>query len=119
MWIDDFVRGRTVVGCSNSVANRPVDMLVTTLCAPLVDYMPGVRAAWSGTCPAAGWHRRNSEIVAGNCARGVWNGLRHAPHLEIGNRAALAGIPEQMGFVGEARFGLLNRWPWGEEALPA
>jgi heptosyltransferase II len=31
---------------------------------------------------------------------------------------ALAGIPERVGFVGEARFGLLNRWRWGEKALP-
>jgi heptosyltransferase II len=30
----------------------------------------------------------------------------------------LAGIPERVGFVGEARFGLINRWRWGERALP-
>jgi heptosyltransferase-2 len=31
---------------------------------------------------------------------------------------ALAGIPERIGFVGEFRFGLINRWRWGEKALP-
>jgi heptosyltransferase II len=31
---------------------------------------------------------------------------------------ALAGIRERVGFVGEARFGLINRWRWGEKALP-
>jgi heptosyltransferase-2 len=31
---------------------------------------------------------------------------------------ALAGIPERIGFVGEARFGLINQWRWGERALP-
>ena len=31
---------------------------------------------------------------------------------------ALAGIPERIGFVGEARFGLVNSWRWGERALP-
>jgi heptosyltransferase-2 len=31
---------------------------------------------------------------------------------------ALAGIPERIGFVGEARFGLVNRLRWGEKALP-
>ena len=30
----------------------------------------------------------------------------------------LAGIPERVGFFGEARFGLINRMRWGEKALP-
>ena len=33
-------------------------------------------------------------------------------------RPALAGIPERVGFFGEARFGLINRMRWGEKALP-
>src|SRR3954451_7512201 len=46
MWIGDFVRGHTVVRVLNARwPNRPVDLLTTSLCAPLVDYMPGVRAA--------------------------------------------------------------------------
>src|SRR5437868_14576289 len=46
MWIGDFVRGHTVVRVLKARwPNRPVDLLVTPLCAPLVDYMPGVRAA--------------------------------------------------------------------------
>src|ERR1700693_5356470 len=45
MWIGDFVRGHSVVRVLNQrFPNRPVDLLTTTLCAPLVDYMPGVRA---------------------------------------------------------------------------
>ncbi len=45
MWIGDFVRGHTVVRVlKHRWPNRPVDLLVTSLCAPLVDYMPGVRA---------------------------------------------------------------------------
>ena len=31
---------------------------------------------------------------------------------------ALAGIPERVGFFGEARFGLINRMRWDEKALP-
>ena len=31
---------------------------------------------------------------------------------------ALAGIPERVGFFGEARFGLINQMRWGEKALP-
>src|SRR5882762_673806 len=46
MWIGDFVRGHTVVRVLNQRwPNRPVDLLTTPLCAPLVDYMPGVRSA--------------------------------------------------------------------------
>src|ERR1700704_2798628 len=45
MWIGDFVRGHTVVRVLKTRwPNRPVDLLVTPLCAPLVDYLPGVRA---------------------------------------------------------------------------
>ena len=45
MWIGDFVRGHTVVRVlKQRWPNRPVDLLVTPLCAPLVYYMPGVRS---------------------------------------------------------------------------
>src|SRR5215469_10707003 len=45
MWIGDFVRGHSVVRVLKSRwPNRPVDLLVSTQCAPLVDYMPGVRS---------------------------------------------------------------------------
>jgi heptosyltransferase-2 len=30
----------------------------------------------------------------------------------------LAAIPERVGFVGEFRFGLINRWRWGESKMP-
>src|SRR3569623_824069 len=44
MWIGDFVRNHTVVRVlKERWPNRPVDLLTTSLCAPLVDYMPGVR----------------------------------------------------------------------------
>ena len=43
-WIGDFVRGHTVVRVAKQRwPNRPIDILTTPLCAPLVDYMPGVR----------------------------------------------------------------------------
>jgi len=45
MWIGDFMRGHTVVRVlKQRWPNRPIDMLATSLCAPLVDYMPGVRS---------------------------------------------------------------------------
>ena len=46
MWIGDFVRCHTVVQLLRArFPDRPVDMLTTTLCAPLTDYMPGLRQA--------------------------------------------------------------------------
>ncbi|HSS85720.1 MAG TPA: lipopolysaccharide heptosyltransferase II, partial [Reyranella sp.] len=120
MWIGDFVRGHSVVRVlKQRWPNRPVDLLVTSLCAPLVDYMPGVR---SGVV----W-----DLPRGRLAVARQWGL--AAQLRVGNYGtalvlprtwksaiapALAGIPERVGFVGEARFGLINRWRWGEKALP-
>src|SRR5689334_7421904 len=44
VWIGDFVRCHTVVRvCKERWPNRPVDVLSDRNCAPLVDYMPGVR----------------------------------------------------------------------------
>src|SRR5437868_893628 len=46
VWIGDFVRCHTVVRVlKERWPNRPVDVLSDTTCAPLVDYMPGVRKA--------------------------------------------------------------------------
>src|SRR6476660_8404510 len=44
MWIGDFVRCHSVIRLLKArFPQRPVDVLATTLCAPLLDYMPGVR----------------------------------------------------------------------------
>src|SRR3954462_13679125 len=46
MWIGDFVRCHTVVKLLKArFPARPVDVLSTTLCAPLADYMPDLRQA--------------------------------------------------------------------------
>src|ERR1700743_1657646 len=62
MWIGDFVRGHTVVRVlKQRWPNRPIDLLATSQCAPLVDYMPGVRSGivWdlprSRLAPAKQW----------------------------------------------------------------
>src|SRR6202789_2030382 len=120
MWIGDYVRGHSVVRVLNQrFPNRPVDLLATSLCAPLVDYMPGVRAGivWDlprGRLAVAKQFGLAAELKARNYATALvlprtWKSAI-AP--------TLAGIPERVGFVGEARFGLLNRWRWGEKALP-
>ena len=120
MWIGDFVRGHTVVRVlKQRWPNRPVDLLVTSLCAPLVDYMPGVRAGIVWDLPRGRLAVAKQWRFGGRTARqGLRNRPRPAPHLEGGDCAALAGIPERVGFFGEARFGLINRMRWGEKALP-
>src|SRR6516165_1094158 len=46
LWIGDFVRCHSVVKLLKArFPDRPVDMLASTLCAPLTDYMPGLRRA--------------------------------------------------------------------------
>jgi heptosyltransferase-2 len=120
MWIGDFVRGHTVVRVlKQRWPNRPVDMLVTTLCAPLVDYMPGVRSGVVWDLPRSRLALRQQWNLARQLrARGYGTVLIMPRTWKSAIAPALAGIPERVGFVGEARFGLLNRWRWGERALP-
>jgi heptosyltransferase-2 len=120
MWLGDFVRGHTVVRVLNQRwPNRPVDLLANSLCAPLVDYMPGVRSAIvcdlpRGRLAAA----RQWGLAAQLRARAYGTALVLPRTWKSAIAPALAGIPERVGFVGEARFGLINRWRWGEKALP-
>jgi heptosyltransferase-2 len=120
MWIGDFVRGHTVVRVlKQRWPNRPVDLLVTPLCAPVVDYMPDVRAGIVWDLPrrqlalAKQW-----GLAAQLRQRGYGTALVMPRTWKSALAPALAGIPERVGFVGEARFGLINRWRWGEKALP-
>ncbi|MGJ4906685.1 lipopolysaccharide heptosyltransferase II [Bradyrhizobium sp. HKCCYLS2033] len=120
MWIGDFVRGHTVVRVlKERWPNRPVDLLVTSLCAPLVDYMPGVRSGIVWDLPrsrlALG---RQWQLAAMLRERHYRTALVMPRTWKSALAPALAGIPERVGFVGEVRFGLLNRWRWGEKALP-
>src|SRR3569832_1285379 len=46
VWIGDFVRCHSVVRLLKAQdPDRPVDIVSSTLCAPLADYMPGVQQA--------------------------------------------------------------------------
>src|SRR4051812_38758080 len=120
MWIGDFVRGHTVVRVlKQRWPNRPVDLLVTPLCAPLVDYMPGVRSGvvWdlprSRLAVAKQW-----RLAAQLRGRNYGTALVLPRTWKSALAPMLAKIPERVGFVGEARFGLINRWRHGEKALP-
>src|SRR5450755_1571756 len=120
MWIGDFVRGHSVVRVLNQRwPNRPIDLLVTSLCAPLVDYMPGVRSGIVWDLPRSRLAVAKQWGLAARLRERNYGTALILPRTwKSAIAPTLAGIPERVGFVGEARFGLINRWRWGEKALP-
>ncbi|MDI4233065.1 lipopolysaccharide heptosyltransferase II [Bradyrhizobium sp. Arg237L] len=119
MWIGDFVRGHTVVRVlKQRWPNRPVDMLTTSLCAPLVDYMPDVRGKIVWDLPRGRLAVAKQFGLAREFrARGYQTALVMLRTWKSAIAPTLAGIPERVGFFGEARFGLINRMRWGEKKL--
>src|SRR4029079_10550859 len=114
------VRGHTVGRVLRARwPNRPVGLLVTPLCAPLVDYMAGVRAGIIAVLPRSRLAvSRQRALAAELRSRGFATALVLPRTWKAAIAPALAGIPERVGFFGEARFGLINRMRWGEKALP-
>jgi heptosyltransferase-2 len=120
MWIGDFVRCHTVVRLLNRrFPGRPVDVLATRMVSPLADYMPGVRKAIVADLPrkrlALAQHRALAQRFK---AEGYADALVMPRTWKSALAPFLAGIGQRTGFVGEARFGLLNDLRWGERALP-
>ena len=120
MWIGDFVRGHTVVRVlKKRWPNRPIDLLTTSLCAPLVDYMPGVRTGIVWDLPRSRLAiARQWGLASLLRARGYRTALVLPRTWKSALAPALAAIPERIGFVGEARFALVNRLRWHEKAFP-
>jgi heptosyltransferase-2 len=120
MWIGDFVRCHSVVKLLRARwPQRPVDFLTTTLCKPLLDYMPGVRQGIE-------WNLPRRSLPFGQY-RALANRLQQENYgtalvmLRTWKSALapfLAGIPERTGFIGEARILLINDLRFGERALP-
>ncbi len=121
MWIGDFVRGHTVVRVlKERWPNRPVDLLTTSLCAPLVDYMPGVRRGIVWDLPRGRLALAKQWALAKQFQEAHYGTALVMPRTwKSAIAPALAAIPQRTGFVGEVRFGLINDWRWGERALPA
>jgi heptosyltransferase-2 len=120
MWIGDFVRCHSVVRLLEArFPGRPIDILATTLCAPLADYMPGVRRAVIADLPRGRLALSQQKMLAKRLAAGGYGSALVMPRTWKSALAPyLAGIPERTGFVGEARFGLLNDLRFGERRLP-
>jgi heptosyltransferase II len=120
MWIGDFVRCHTVVKLlEQRCPGRSIDVLTTSLCAPLLDYMPGVRQGILWDLPrsrlALGQQARLARELR---ARGYGQALILPRTWKSALAPLLAGIPQRTGFAGELRFCLLNDLRWGERKLP-
>jgi len=120
VWIGDFVRCHSVVKVlKKRWPHRPVDILSSTLCAPLADYMPDVRRAIIHDIPrrqlAYAEHVRLAKKLK---AENYGTALIMSRKWKAALPAYLAGIRERVGFVGEFRYGLLNDVRWGEKKLP-
>jgi lipopolysaccharide heptosyltransferase II len=120
VWIGDFVRCHSVVRLLRAQApDRPVDIVSSTLCAPLADYMPGVRRAIIADLPRGRLGLTLQQKLADLLRQG---GYGQALVMSRKWKAALApwiaAIPVRTGFAGEFRFGLLNDVRFGERNLP-
>ena len=120
MWVGDFVRCHSVAKLLRErFPDRPVDMLATTLCAPLADYMPGVRRPIIVDLPrkrlALSQHRRLAERLK---REGYGTALIMPKTWKSALAPFLAGIPERTGLLGEARFIVLNDVRFGGRKLP-
>jgi heptosyltransferase II len=120
MWIGDFVRCHSVVKLLEArFPDRPIDMLSTTLCAPLTDYMPGLRRAVVVDLPRSRIGLKEQLALAQRLKRENYGTALVMPRTWKSALAPfLAGIPERTGFAGEARFVLLNDVRTGERKLP-
>ncbi len=120
MWIGDFVRCHTVVKLLRQrFPGRPIDVLTTDLCAPLLDYMPGVRKGIRWDLPrsrlALAQQWKLARLLR---AEGYGQVLIMPRTWKSALAPTLAGIPQRTGFAGELRIGLLNDLRWGERKLP-
>ena len=98
---------------------RPVDIVSSTLCAPLADYLPGVRKTIVIDLPRRRLGLNLQRQLADRMRAG---GYAQAIVMSRKWKAALgpwlAGVPLRTGFTGEMRFGLLNDLRAGERKLP-
>jgi lipopolysaccharide heptosyltransferase II len=120
MWIGDFVRCHTVAKLVRQrFPARPIDVLATSMLAPLVDYMPGVRKAVVVDLPRGRVALQQHRALAQRLRAERYAQVLVMPRTWKAALAPyLAGIPARTGFIGEARLGLINDLRFGERRLP-
>ncbi|MFZ5689781.1 MAG: lipopolysaccharide heptosyltransferase II [Pseudomonadota bacterium] len=119
MWIGDFVRVHSAVQLLKlRWPNRPIDLLTSTLCAPILDYLPGVRKGIVADLPRRKLPFTQYAALAKRLAQERYSTALIMPRTWKAALAPfLAGIPERTGFTGEFRFGLINDRRTGERGL--
>jgi heptosyltransferase-2 len=120
VWIGDFVRVHSVVKLLRAeMPERPVDILSSSLCAPLADYMPGIRQAIVCDLPRRRLGLAVQRDLAGRLrAENYGQALVMSRKWKAALAPWLAGVPLRTGFAGEGRFGLINDMRFGERKLP-
>jgi len=120
VWIGDFVRVHSVVKLLRAQDPwRAVDMVSSTLCAPLADYMPGLRAAIVADLPRRRIGLAQQRALTAKLREGHYGrALVMSRKWKAALAPWLAGIPVRTGFLGEWRYGLLNDVRHGERELP-
>lgn len=109
-WVGDMVMAHAVVP-GLVVAGAEISMLAPPATAPLAQRMPGVAAV----CQLAanhgefGWATRRA-VARRLAPLGFERAIVLPNTWKSALAPALARIPQRTGFIGEARFGLLNDW---------
>jgi len=120
MWIGDFVRCHTVVKLlKQRFPTSPIDVLTTSMVAPLLDYMPGVRKGVVVDLPRSRLALAQQRALARRLRAEKYGQALIMPRTWKSALAPwLAAIPCRTGFIGEARWGLINDLRFGERRLP-
>lgn len=119
MWIGDFVRVHSAVQLlKQRWPNRPIDLVTSSLCAPILDYLPGVRKGIVADLPRRRLPLAQYSALGKRLVQEHYGTALIMPRTWKAALAPfLAGIPQRTGFAGEFRFGLVNDMRFGERKL--
>ena len=120
MWIGDFVRCHTVVKLlKQRFPARPIDVLTTSMVAPLLDYMPGVRKGVVADLPRTRLALAQQRALARRLRAEKYGQALVMPRTWKSALAPwLAAILKPHRLHRRARWGLINDLRSGERRLP-
>mgnify|MGYP000968955326 CR=1 FL=1 len=115
MWIGDFVRVHSVVKLLKARwPDRPIDLLTSSLCAPILDYLPGVRKGIVADLPRRSLPIAQYRDLASRLKAEQYGTALVMPRTWKSALAPfLAGIPERYAEGAEGRcVGIKDRCWW-------